>query len=59
MPRSCSRASDKENAKATYKGGTGFCPNLATCDNTGDMLAIDPRPGNSTFQLSAFDAWRG
>jgi hypothetical protein len=39
--------SDKENAKATYKGGTGFCPNLATCDNTGDMLAIDPRPGNS------------
>jgi hypothetical protein len=40
--------SDKENAKATYKGGTGFCPNLATCDNTDDMLAIDPRPGNST-----------
>ena len=39
--------SDKENAKATYKGGTGFCPNLATCDNTDDMLAIDPRPGNS------------
>jgi hypothetical protein len=40
--------SDKENAKATYRGGTGFCPNLATCDNTDDMLAIDPRPGNST-----------
>jgi hypothetical protein len=39
--------SEKENAKATYKGGTGFCPNLAACDNTGDMLAIDPRPGNS------------
>jgi hypothetical protein len=38
--------SEKENAKATYKGGIGFCPNLATCDNTGDMLAIDPRPGN-------------
>lgn len=40
--------SEKENAKSTYKGGTGFCPNLAACDNTGDMLAIDPRPGNST-----------
>ena len=39
--------SEKENAKATYKGGIGFCPNLAACDNTGDMLAIDPRPGNS------------
>ena len=40
--------SEKENAMATYKGGIGFCPNLAACDNTGDMLAIDPRPGNST-----------
>ena len=46
MRRSCSRARGK-NAKATYKGGIGFCPNLAACDNTGDMLAIDPRPGNS------------
>jgi hypothetical protein len=35
--------SEKENAKATYKGGTGLVPNLATCDNTGDVLAIDPR----------------
>jgi len=27
-------ASDqKENAKPTYKGGVGFVPNLATCDN--------------------------
>jgi hypothetical protein len=45
--------SEKENAKATYKGGTGFCPNLAACDNTGDMLAIDPRPGNSTSNCAA------
>ncbi|MGH3846172.1 MAG: transposase [Pseudonocardiaceae bacterium] len=41
-------ASDKENAQPTYKDGIGFCPNLATCDNTDDMLAIDPRPGNAT-----------
>src|SRR5271170_846030 len=46
-------ASEKENAKATYKGGTGFCPNLAACDNTGDMLAIDPRPGNSASNCAA------
>jgi hypothetical protein len=41
-------ASEKENATATYKGGVGFCPNLATCDNVDDVLAIDPRPGNAT-----------
>lgn len=46
-------ASDKENAKATYKGGIGFCPNLATCDNTDDVLAIDPRPGNATSNCAA------
>lgn len=45
--------SEKENAAATYKGGIGFCPNLAACDNTGDMLAIDPRPGNSTSNCAA------
>lgn len=41
-------ASEKENAQPTYKGGVGFCPNLATCDNTDDVLAIDPRPGGAT-----------
>jgi len=46
-------ASDKENAQPTYKGGVGFCPNLATCDNTDDMLAIDPRPGNATSNCAA------
>jgi hypothetical protein len=40
-------ASGKDNAVATYKGGVGFCPNLATCDNTDDVLVIDPRPGNA------------
>jgi len=38
----------KENAKPTYKGGVGFVPNLATCDNVDDVLVIDPRPGNAT-----------
>ncbi len=37
----------KDNAVATYKGGIGFCPNLAICDNTDDVLVIDPRPGNA------------
>jgi hypothetical protein len=46
-------ASDKENAQPTYKGGIGFCPNLATCDNTDDLLAIDPRPGNATSNNAA------
>ena len=38
----------KENAKPTYKGGVGFVPNLAVCDNVDDILVIDPRPGNAT-----------
>jgi len=46
-------ASEKENAQATYKGGIGFCPNLATCDNTDDVLAIDPRPGGATSNCAA------
>jgi hypothetical protein len=46
-------ASDKENAQPTYKGGIGFCPNLATDDNTDDMLAIDPRPGGATSNCAA------
>jgi hypothetical protein len=42
-------ASDgKENSRPTYKGGVGFVPNLATCDNVDDVLVIDPRPGNAT-----------
>jgi hypothetical protein len=45
--------SDKENAAPTYKGGIGFCPNLASCDNTDDLLAIDPRPGNATSNDAA------
>ena len=56
-------ASGKDNAVATYKGGVGFCPNLATCDNTDDVLVIDPRPGNAAANdahdnISALDAAR-
>jgi Transposase DDE domain group 1 len=46
-------ASEKENAQPTYKGGIGFCPSLATCDNTDDMLAIDPRPGGARSHCAA------
>ena len=38
----------KENSRPTYKGGVGFVPNLAVCDNVDDVLVIDPRPGNAT-----------
>jgi Transposase DDE domain group 1 len=46
-------ASGKDKAVATYKGGIGFCPNLATCDNTDDVLVIDPRPGNAAANDAA------
>jgi hypothetical protein len=46
-------ASEKENAAPTYQGGIGFCPNLACCDNTDDVLVIDPRPGNATANCAA------
>jgi hypothetical protein len=43
----------KENARPTYKGGVGFVPNMATCDNVDDILVIDPRPGNATSNDAA------
>lgn len=47
-------ASDrKENAKPTHKGGVGYVPNLAVCDNVDDVLVIDPRPGNATSNDAA------
>ncbi|MGI9000705.1 MAG: transposase [Pseudonocardia sp.] len=48
-------ASDKENALPTYKGGVGFSPNLAGCDDTDDLLALDPRAGNATSNCAADD----
>ena len=46
-------ASGKDNAVATYKGGISFCPNLATCDNTNDVLVTGPRPGNAASNDAA------
>lgn len=39
--------SEKEHAAANFKGGYGFHPLGAWCDNTGEMLAVTLRSGNS------------
>jgi hypothetical protein len=38
--------SEKERARATFKGGFGFHPIGVWCDNTTELLAISLRPGN-------------
>ena len=41
-------ASEKEGAAGTYKKGVyGLCPLLAFCDNTGELLAQELRPGDA------------
>jgi hypothetical protein len=55
-------ASEKEGAAGTYKKGVfGLCPLLAFCDNTGEMLAAELRPGDAgandtTDNIAIFDA---
>jgi hypothetical protein len=39
--------SEKDQARATFKGGYGFRPIGVWCDNTHEMLAITLRPGNA------------
>ena len=39
--------SEKEQAAANFKGGFGFHPLGAWCDNTGELLAVRLRPGNA------------
>lgn len=39
--------SDKDSAAGNFKGGYGFHPLTAWCDNTGEALAIIPRGGNA------------
>jgi hypothetical protein len=39
--------SEKDQARATFKGGYGFHPLGVWCDNTHEMLAITLRPGNA------------
>jgi hypothetical protein len=45
--------SDKEGAAGTYKGGYGFHPILAYCDETGEALAALLRPGNAGSNTAA------
>ncbi|MDX6670272.1 MAG: hypothetical protein QOI91_635 [Solirubrobacteraceae bacterium] len=45
--------SEKEGAAGTFKGGYGFHPMLAYCDETGEALAGTLRPGNAGSNSSA------
>jgi len=45
--------SDKEGAAGTFKGGYGFHPLLAYCDETGEALAGMLRPGNAGSNTAA------
>jgi hypothetical protein len=39
--------SEKEQARATFKGGFGFHPLGVWCDNSSELLAATLRPGNA------------
>jgi hypothetical protein len=45
--------SEKEGAAGTYKGGYGFHPLMAYCDETGEALASILRPGNAGSNTAA------
>ncbi|HZE15528.1 MAG TPA: transposase, partial [Mycobacterium sp.] len=45
--------SDKQGAAGTFKGGWGFHPLMAWCDNSGELLAIIPRSGNAGSHTAA------
>lgn len=45
--------SDKEGAEATWKRGYGFHPMLAYCDETGEALAGELRPGDAGANTAA------
>ena len=45
--------SEKEGAAGTFKGGYGFHPMLAYCDQTGEALAAILRPGNAGSNTAA------
>jgi Transposase DDE domain group 1 len=45
--------SEKEGAAGTYKGGYGFHPLMAYCDETGEALAAILRPGNAGSNTAA------
>jgi len=45
--------SEKEGAAGNYKGGYGFHPLMAYCDETGEALAAVLRPGNAGSNTAA------
>src|SRR5574337_927455 len=45
--------SDKQCAAGNFKGGWGFHPLTAWCDNTGELLAVICRPGNAGSNTAA------
>jgi len=45
--------SEKEGAAGTFKGGYGFHPLMAYCDETGEALASILRPGNAGSNTAA------
>jgi len=45
--------SDKEGAAGTFKGTYGHHPLAAWCDNTGEALALQLRPGNAGSNTAA------
>ncbi|KAA8954326.1 transposase, partial [Mycobacterium sp.] len=45
--------SDKQHAAGNFKGGYGFHPLLAWCDNTGELLAVICRAGNAGSNTAA------
>ena len=45
--------SEKEGAAGNYKGGYGFHPLMAYCDETGEALAAILRPGNAGSNTAA------
>jgi hypothetical protein len=45
--------SDKEQAAGNFKGGWGFHPLLAFCDNTGELLAVIARTGSAGSNTAA------
>jgi hypothetical protein len=51
--------SEKDQARATFKGGYGFHPLGVWCDNTHEMLAITLRPGNASSCAMAPAPWPG
>lgn len=45
--------SNKDLCAGNFKGGYGFHPLTAWCDNTGECLAIIPRAGNAGSNTAA------